>query len=138
MATQPCPHCGKPYDTSSRIAGDVVLCLHCNQWFRVVHVGRVINPPPQPKLSPTMLDVLRRLRDTRCTVNQEVTITEYPQGGASIMWHNGFEAKSKTVRTTTLASLIKLGMVEVRTKDDHHTYYGLSANGRAALQRAGS
>lgn len=31
----PCPHCGRPYDLTYRMAGDRVWCLGCGRWFLV-------------------------------------------------------------------------------------------------------
>ena len=34
--TRPCPHCTRPYDISHRMHGDVVWCMHCDNWSAVV------------------------------------------------------------------------------------------------------
>jgi hypothetical protein len=82
-----------------------------------------------PKLTATQRLVLRILRTTKCATRQEVTITEYRLGAASISWHNGFEVQSMTVLPSTLKRLRDLGLVELRGERNDMKDYGLSVTG---------
>jgi DNA-binding transcriptional ArsR family regulator len=82
-----------------------------------------------PKLTPTMLLVLRVLRTTKCATGEEVTITEYSLGSAAIFWHSGSEVRSLTVLPSTLKRLRDLGLVEVRSEQSGNKRYGLSVSG---------
>ena len=82
-----------------------------------------------PRLTPTMLLVLHKLRTTKCATREEVTITEFPRGSASLSWHDGFEPRSFTVLPSTLKRLRDLGLVEPRPERNGLNYYGLSVSG---------
>ena len=85
-----------------------------------------------PKLTSTMIHVLHMLRTTRCATRDEVVITEFPRGAASISWHTGSEVRSMIVLPSTLKRLRDLGLVEPRPERNGLKRYGLSVTGELA------
>lgn len=91
--------------------------------------------PQMPRLTPTMLSVLRVLREKRGPAGEEeVVITEFRGGSASVAWITGDDVQSMTVLPSTLRKLKTLGLVESRGSWNGAERYGLSISGSLVSQ----
>lgn len=84
-------------------------------------------------ISAAQARVLRTLRDVRCVVEDQVTISEYAGGGIALIWSDGRPCE-QFLSVATFRALKRLELIRfVRQTANDHLRYGLSEQGRQAL-----